>query len=569
MINDMTTVERIVSKIYPKDPHTARYVKKIVQLIHQAQRHRPQWLRQWDEQLATDWHTQSNHIIYSLYADLFSPEVKPGEYLRALTAKLDYFLELGVSTIHVLPIFKASGDNGFAVDDYQKVDPRFGTSRDLNRLIKQAHRRQLKIAFDFVLNHTSDNHYWARQAKRGDKRYRDYYIIDSTHTGKPWPKVLDVFYEFAPGHWDYVPELNDYVWATFYLRRTVPGEPARYPFAQWDLNYRNPAVLIAMLEQLLLLANHGVDVFRFDAASFIWKTPGTNCLNLPEGHRIIQLFRYALQQVAPKSIILGELEGVGSTAARYVRHSSEMQLYYQFAMEEALWHALMTATPTKLKQIIKQLPVLDAQHGMVVVDECHDQLSLGQLSSTQLVQTMLHYYTAQRRALPYVFKLSARRWSYGICGTRWSMTDGNIKKIQLLDRVKFTLGGVPLIYMGEEFGVANDYTFQRDQIKIQDHRFVKRVAITPSLMQQRIKLGSQANQIFSNIQQLVQLRHQYPVLAINQITLLRLSNPHVLGYYKQLIKSRLTVVHNFSNRRQTVIISGVRITLAPYASTWF
>lgn len=565
----MQVIDQLVSKLYPKDPQSARYVKKIVYLIQQTQLRRPQWLRQWDNQLSPNWYIQSDHIIYSLYADLFSPEAKPGEYLAALTAKLDYFVELGVSTIHVLPIFKASGDNGFAVDDYQEVDPRFGSRRDLSNFIKQAHRRKLKIAFDFVLNHTSDNHSWAQQAKQGNAYYRDYYITDSTHTGKPWPKVLDVFYEFAPGHWDYVPELNDYVWATFYLRRTTPGEPARYPFAQWDLNYRNPEVLLAMLEQLLLLANRGIDLFRLDAASFIWKERGTNCLDLPEGHRIIQLFRYALQQVAPKTVILGELEGTGSALARYVRHSNEMQLYYQFALEEALWHAVMTTTTTKLKQIIQQLPVLDAQHRMVVVDECHDQLSLGHLSSTQLVQSMLRYYTRRRRGLPQMFKVSARRWSYGVCGTRRSMVDGNIKKIQLLDRVKFTLGGVPLIYMGQELGVKNDYSFQRDQVKMQDHRFVKRVAITPSLVQQRTKLSSQAQQIFSNIQQLVQLRQQHPVLATNHITLLRLSNPHILGYYKQAGRARLTVVHNFSNRWQTVMISGTTVTLAPYASTWF
>lgn len=565
----MTSAHQLVSKLYPKDPKSTSYAKNIARVIRTAQQQRPSWLQAWDAQVQPNWYTKSDHVIYSLYPDLFSPEAKPGTYLRALTKKLQYFVDLGIRTIHLLPIFTSSGDGGFAVDDYQTVDPRFGTNQDLIVFIQQAHKRNIKVALDFVLNHTSDNHNWAKQAKQGSKRYRDYYIVDQTHTGKLWPKVPDIFYQFSPGHWDYVPEMNEYVWATFYLRCTSAHDPQRYPFAQWDLNFRNPEVLIAMLEQLLFLANLGVDVFRFDAASFLWKTPGTNCVDLPPVHHIIQLFRGALQALAPHSVILGELEGSGEAISSYLRNDREMQLYYQFSLEEAFWHALATGKTTVLKQVIKQLPKINAHNRMVVLDECHDELSLSRLPRRAAVHKMFRYFTEDSRALPYVFKTATQQWSYGVCGTRWSMTNGNSKKIELLDNVKFTLGGVPLIYMGQELGVANDYRFQADPIKVLDHRFVKRVPITASLVRKIHAAKSETHTVFMNIKKLIQFRRDHPVLATSNIRLFRLANSNILAYQKSDTEETITVVHNFSGTTQRVACNGKQLELLPYASTWF
>ena len=254
-----------------------------------------------DHGLAPNWYRSHIHAAYVLYADLFCADQPAGKKLSGLTERLGYFEDLGIDLLHVLPLLDSTGDGGFAVRDFTRVAGAIGTLEDLKQLIRQCHERGMFVALDFVLNHVADTHTWAQQALT-DASYKDYFIWDPD--GQPWPGVPDIFPEFAPGHWDFVPDVPNagaWVWSTFYKCRPRGLEP-RWPvskFAQWDLNYANPAVLLAMLDQLLQLANWGVDVFRLDAVPFLWKRPGTSCMGLPEGHVIVKLLRLGLDLVAP------------------------------------------------------------------------------------------------------------------------------------------------------------------------------------------------------------------------------------------------------------------------------
>ncbi len=271
---------------------------RILGLIDEQRSARSPELREFDQHTAPEWYASSESIAYVLYVDLFCPEAAPGHILEAFQGQLDYFTELGVNLLHILPIMRSSGDAGFAVDDFEQVDPRFGTTETLQQVIRTCHQRGLRIVLDFVLNHVSTNHPWAVAAQKKDPYYSDFFIWNSS--GEPWPDVPDIFPDFAPGHWDYVEEVGQWVWATFYKRRPLGSDKAQSEFGQWDLNYQNPEVLVSMLRHLLHVTNWGVDVLRLDAVPFIWKEYGTPCVSLPQVHIILKLIRIILQAVAPR-----------------------------------------------------------------------------------------------------------------------------------------------------------------------------------------------------------------------------------------------------------------------------
>lgn len=553
------SLSTLLYQLYPKYEDIDKLVIQVETLIKKGRQQRSNTLKQWDRILTKTWHTQADHVFYVLYVDLFSPEVKPGQYLQALIQQLDYFVELGVTTIHLLPMYQSSGDAGFAVDDYRTVDKRYGTVPDLRRFIQLAHHRGIKIALDFVLNHTSDNHRWARLAKQGSRYYQQFYIIDTTHTGKSWPNVRDIFYEFAPGHWDYVPEIDEYVWATFYLRRVKPNEPARYPFAQWDLNYHNPQVLQAMISNLIFLANLGVDLFRFDAIAYIWKKFNTSCLNLPENHVICKILRYVLKKIAPHSVILGEAHIALLNINEYFENDNELQLLYNFTLEGALWYTLYKQNTTVLIKTIKKIPLSQKNCSLIILDECHDDLPLDKFEGLfnkdkmhVVAKNLMRYYTRYKRGLPYYSKSGVNQTNYGVCGTRWSMLDGDIRQVLLMDRMKFTLGGIPLIYMGQELGVSNDYSYQADSLKSKDHRFVKRVALVKTQKNNRLLPNTKEQRIFQHLHYLAKLRQQYPALAQIKTQCIKQKNKHVLVYYKRQRTQTIVVVHNISGVKQSI-----------------
>ena len=213
------------------------------------------------------------------YVDLFAGD------LAGIRAKLPYFRELGLTYLHLMPLFKApmpENDGGYAVSSYREVNPALGTMAELSALAGELRQQGISLVVDFVFNHTSDEHDWARRALAGEPEYQDYYFMfpDRTMPDAYEKTLREIFPEVRHGSFTYRPDADPghrWVWTTFNSY-------------QWDLNYANPAVFRAMLEEMLSLANAGIEVLRFDAVAFIWKQMGTSCENLPEAHLLIQAF---------------------------------------------------------------------------------------------------------------------------------------------------------------------------------------------------------------------------------------------------------------------------------------
>jgi amylosucrase len=239
---------------------------------------RPAVLQRLDRRREIDpaWFQRSRMIGYVCYADRFAGSL-PG-----VRQHLDYLAELGVTYLHLMPLLRpreGENDGGYAVVDYDSVDPRIGTMAELQTLAADLHERGMVLCIDLVLNHTAREHEWARKAAAGEPAYRDMYLVypDRAEPGAYERTLPEVFPDSAPGSFTEVPELG-WVWTSFHDY-------------QWDLNYANPAVFRAMLGTMLALANRGIDVLRLDAAPFLWKRKGTDCQNQPEAHLLVQAFR--------------------------------------------------------------------------------------------------------------------------------------------------------------------------------------------------------------------------------------------------------------------------------------
>jgi amylosucrase len=473
---------------------------------------RPEHLLRRDAALPCDWYRDPKNAVYVLYADRFCPEAPRGHKLAALRDSLPYFQELGVTILHVLPILASTGDDGFAVRDYRQIDEAFGSNDDGIALIQALHDRGMWIALDFVLNHVADEHAWAARAKAGDPAYQDYFIWDASGTGRPWDGVRDVFTEFAPGQWDYVPELDRYVWATFYKRRPVdrdgrwdPRGP-RHAFAQWDLNYANPDVLFAMVENLLFLANWGVDIFRLDAVPHIWKQRGTDCRSRPEARMIVRLCRAALEAVAPRAVLLAEANQRHEQVVAHFDGGKGVHIAYHFSLMPALWQAAIDGTDEAIERELARMPTTELQsHAWWwIFSECHDEVGLSTVDRPTL-QRLWNYFRAEGGGLPFKVEPGAEL-PRAVSGTTYSLLHGDIGKIVRLWELKLSLAanpkcpGTPLFYMGEELGVEN---LPLDASTSHDTRLAKRVPITRDLKARRREPGTKENRLFERLRALL------------------------------------------------------------------
>lgn len=522
-------------------------------LLSTYRRKRPQELMELDAFTPHGWFRSPDTIAYMLYADLFSPEAPPGEKLRALRSSIGYFTDLGVNLIHLLPIFRSSGDGGFAIDDYGAPDGKLGTLDDLKELISDLHAKGIRIALDFVLNHVSSEHPWARAARDpSDSRHpehRNFFIWDDS--GERWEGVREVFPDFAPGHWDYVPETGRWVWATFYKRYGGPGIPLGH-CAQWDLNYRNPEVLFAMLECLLTIANWGVDLFRLDAIPHLWKEKGTRCRSLPEVYKVVKLLSLALEHVAPNAALLVEANETPDRLSSYFMDGG-VQLAYHFPLMPALWNGVMNGDVRPIQKALWNSHAFNHECHWLVFTESHDELSLSHAGESA---GAIFEYSCRSGCTPFG---GAKR---GVSGTTFSLLRGDVRRILLLWQIKLSIGWTPLFYMGEELGQENDDSYKFDAEVCMDSRFCKRV---PMLFKdERHRPGSVQSYLYYALSGMIKWRKQHPCLSAPPV-FMETGSESVLAFSKHDGCEGFIILANCDDRPCNIVVDQVgELKLMPY-----
>jgi amylosucrase len=509
---------------------------------------RPLALRLLDRRREIDpaWFQRSRMVGYVCYADRFARSL-PG-----VRRHLDYLTELGVTYLHLLPLLRprdGENDGGYAVEDYDTVDPGVGSMADLEALAGDLRERGIALCVDLVLNHTAREHEWARKAVAGEPAYREMYLIypDRTQPDAYERTLPEVFPDTAPGSFTEAPGLG-WVWTTFHDY-------------QWDLNYANPAVFRAMLGTMLTLANHGVDVLRLDAAPFLWKRMGTDCQNQPEAHLLLQAFR-ALARLAVPGLVLEAEAIVGpDMLVQYLgghdRYRPECDLAYDNQLMVMLWSTLATRDVRLAGHALARRRPPPVPTAWVSYLRCHDDIgwavsdadaaSVG-LGGPAHRRFLSDFYAGRfpgsfaRGALfqenPVTGDARVSGTAASLCGIESALATGDpeeltlaVRRLESMYAVVFSFGGIPLIYMGDELGMRNDPRWREDPAHADDNRWMHRPPMDWSRAARRSDPGTLEGRVFAAIQGLVGARRSLLALRSGGVTeILPTGNPGVLAY---------------------------------------
>jgi amylosucrase len=505
---------------------------------------------------------QSNRMLGGVcYVDLFADD------LKKLSTRIPYFKELGLTYLHLMPLFKVpevENDGGYAVSSYRQVNPALGTIQDLVSLADNLRREGISLVLDLVFNHTSDEHDWAKQALAGGVDYQEYYRMfpDRTMPDAYERNMREIFPDEHPGAFTYRKEIDHWVWTTFHAY-------------QWDLNYANPEVFNQMAGEMLFLANLGVEVLRLDAVAFIWKELGTGSENLPQAHLLIQAFNAVARIASPALLFKSEAIVHPDDVVRYVR-PDECQLSYNPLLMALLWNTLATRNVNLLDQALRQRFRLPDGTAWVNYVRCHDDIgwtfsdedALGlNINGSDHRQFLNSFYSGRfpgsfARGLP--FQENPKTGDVRISGTCASLAglekamkeeterevDLAIRRILLIHGIILTVGGIPLIYLGDEIGILNDYSYRYDPAKANDSRWVHRPFTDWEKVGRRGKSDSLEGKIYTGLQRLIRMRVQNPVFAGQDMHVINTGNSHVLGYVRLNEPGRVLVFANFSEEPQ-------------------
>ena len=523
---------------------------------------RPDDLAQLDTTRENDrsWYQNESVVGATLYVDLFA-----GDF-DGLREKIPYLQELGITYLHLMPVFRVPADNadgGYAVSSYRHTRADLGTMDDLRDLAAEFRQAGISLVLDFIFNHTSNEHEWALRARDGEERYRNYYRLfpDRTLPDQYEQHLREIFPEQAPGNFTWRDDLDAWVWTTF------------YDF-QWDLNYENPEVFTAMMGEMLFLANVGVEVLRLDAVAFVWKRLGTSCENLPEAHMIIRGLNALVQIVAPAMVFKSEAIVHPDDVVSYVDWE-ECPISYNPTFMAMIWDALATRKANVMQYAMRrrwQLPTDCAWINYVRVHDdigwsmADDDLAHFGINGFDHRLFLNRFYTGRFHgsfAKGLGFNYNPVNEDMRITGTAASLAgleqaieqnDDTLyrmamERLLMIHSLILTAGGIPLLYIGDELATLNDYSYQDNPAKARDHRWVHRPAFDWDRAAGRHDPTTPQGEMFTRLQTLITLRKQTPALGNTETVFFDTDNPHVLGFVRA---GRVLCLHNFSEQPQSV-----------------
>jgi amylosucrase len=564
LIANAAAIESLFMSIYGAHPQRDQQFKQLVTTIVLAHQNRRAALKKIDEEKLNkgNWHLSQEIVGMSLYVDRFAGKIED------VGQRLDYLHDLGVNFLHLMPIFESplgESDGGYAVSDFRKIDPRFGKLEDLHSLKLDMEQKGMYLMLDFVLNHTSHHHEWALKAKAGDPVYRDFYYM---YDDRQIPDQLDatmpeIFPESSPGNFTYINECRQWVMTVFH-------------HYQWDLNYTNPAVFNAMLDNLFFYANLGVDIVRIDAPAFIWKKIGTTCQNLPEAHTLLCLLKQCLQVASPGVALLGEAIVAPAEIMKYFGQGlytgRECDFAYNATQMALQWDALATGDTRVMLAAQPLLAQKPKGSSWITYTRCHDDIGLGyddSMIASAGFQPYAHrkflkeYYSGVHPDSPAtgaLFSVNPKTQDARIsgslaslCGLEKAQKDNSsfaraiaIRKIMLMQAHSFMLGGIPILFYGDEQGLVNDYSYLSDPGKSYDNRWMHRPIINWELWEKGNNQDGQ--EIFKATQQLIRIRKKLPALAdFGNIRWLTPHNIHVAGFMREISGQSIYCLFNYGS----------------------
>ncbi len=467
-----------------------------------------------------DWYKKNDMLGMMFYIDNFAGN------LKGVESRLDYLEKCNVNYIHLMPFLdtpKGRSDGGYAVSDFRKVQEKLGTMEDLEKLTASCHQKNMNVCMDFVMNHTSEDHEWARKARRGDGEYMSrYFFFNNRQIPDEYEKTVpQVFPTTAPGNFTWLPEIDHYVMTSF------------YPY-QWDLNYKNPRVFNEMMYNFLYLANRGIDIIRIDAVPYIWKELGTQCRNLKQVHTIVRMMRMISEIVCPGILLLGEVVMEPEKVAPYFGtvDKPECHMLYNVTTMATTWHTVATRDVRLLKRQLDIVNHLPKEYVFLNYLRCHDDIGwgldyatlqadgFGERSHKQYLNDYFQGYAGNSTSRGELYNADPVTGDARFCGTTASMCGiekaGFEQDEEAMERAicldvmlhayMFMQSGIPVLYGGDEIGQVNDYTYKEDPDKAQDSRYIHRGAMNWQLVEKIVDERSVEGRIFKQLGRLERIR---------------------------------------------------------------
>ena len=575
-------IHELFHRLYGRRPDFVAQAQRLVETMARQYIRRPEALRELDIERERDhnWFLHQKWVGMALYCKGFAGT------LGGMRERLAYFQELGVNLVHIMPLMQCPpgrSDGGYAVSDFRAVEPEVGTLEDLRALADDMRARGILLTLDVVLNHTSDEHEWAKRAQAGEKKYQDYYYTYATRNVPDMfeQSMPEVFPETSPGNFTWNEAMKRWVMTVF-------------NDYQWDLNYSNPDVFIEMLDIILHWANQGADILRLDAVAFLWKKIGSTCQNEREAHLILQLLKDCSQVTAPGVLFIAEAIVAPVEVIKYFGEDAviakECEIAYNATLMALMWDAVATKNAKLLKEGISSLPVKLERATWLNYVRCHDDIGLG-FDNADIERAgydpnahrkyLVDYFTGKdprsyARGVP--FGENERTGDARIAGTLASLvgleyaleqndrraTDEAIHMILLVHSILFSFGGIPLLYYGDALGTLNNYDYKDDPAHAGDSRWVHRPNIDWDRAALRNEAGSVEYKIFHALKRMVAVRSELDVFAdFNNRTVIPVQNPHLFAYERHGLRQRsdtVLVVGNFDGKPQSLELADI--------STW-
>ena len=516
-----------------------------------------------------NWYKSSDLVGMMMYIDNFAGN------LQGVRQKLPYLEKAGVNCLHLMPFLNTvpeRSDGGYAVADFRTVRPDLGTMEDLEQLTDVCHKKGINVCMDFVMNHTSQDHEWAKRARAGDGEYmsRYFFYADPSIPQEYEKTVPQVFPTTAPGNFTWLPDCGHYVMTTF------------YPY-QWDLNYRNPRVFNEMMYNYLFLANKGMDIIRIDAVPYIWKEIGTNCRNLPKVHTIVRMMRMIGEIVCPSVILLGEVVMEPAKVVPYFGtvDKPECHLLYNVTTMCTTWHTVATRDTRLLRKQLDSVNSLPKDYVFLNYLRCHDDIGWG-LDFDTLKQwgfeEVAHKKYLNRYFQGYEGSSNSRGELYNddpvtgdarfcattasLCGIEKAGFEQDAAAMERAVRFDLTLhammlmqSGIPMLYSGDEIAQVNDYSYKNDPNKAQDSRYIHRGKLNWELAGHCEDTTTPEGQVFTGIRKLETLRRSHPAFGLNaDVWTLDTGDNAVLAIGRYADDEKVIGIFNFSEFDKTITL---------------
>jgi maltose alpha-D-glucosyltransferase/alpha-amylase len=482
-------------------------------------------------------------IIYELHVKSFYDGSGDGMGdFQGLLQKLDYLQDLGVTAVWLLPFYPSPlMDDGYDIADYCNANPDYGTLKDFRKFLREAHKRDVRVITELVVNHTSDQHKWFQRARRSKPGsiWRDFYVWSGTPDKFKEARVI--FKDFENSNWTWDPIAQAYYWHRFYSH-------------QPDLNYDNPRVRKEIIRVLDFWLGMGVDGLRLDAVPYLYQRDGTNCENLPETHAFLKELRAHVDAKFDDRMLLAEANQWPEDAAAYFGQGDECHMAFHFPVMPRLFMALRTEDRFPIVDMLEQSLDIPENCQWAMFLRNHDELTLEMVTDEER-DYMYRAFAQDPRA----------RINLGIRRRLAPLLNNNRRSIELLNACLLSLPGTPIIYYGDEIGMGDNYYLgDRDGVRTPMQWSADRNSGFSTANPQKLFLPvvidleyhytavnvetqvANVSSLFWYMRRIIAMRKQHKAFGRGSIEFVDSDNPHVLCFVRKYEDDTVLVIANLS-----------------------